>query len=63
VAELWGMLIADGWCHSRRYIWLSSLCRLWVLIVNIIGVVIVISVYRIVGVATNLYIYVLVPSL
>jgi hypothetical protein len=57
------VLMADGWCYSRRYIWLSSLCRLWVLIINITGVVIVIGVYKMVGITTNLCIYVLVPSL
>jgi hypothetical protein len=44
-------------------VWFLSLYKLWVLIISIIGVVIVIGVYRIVGVATNLYIHILVPSL
>jgi hypothetical protein len=43
--------------------WLLLLYRLWVLIINIIGIVIVISAYRIVSVAANFYIYVLVPLL
>ena len=57
------MLVADGWCYDRRYVWLSSLCRLWVLIVSIVGVVIVIGVYGMVGVAADLCMHVLVPSL
>jgi hypothetical protein len=44
-------------------VWLSSLCRLWVLIVNIVGVVIIIGVHGIVSIAADFYIYVLVPSL
>ena len=63
MAELWGVLVADGWCHGRRYVWLSSLYRVWVLIVSIAGVVIVISIHGIVGVAADLCMYVLVPSL
>jgi hypothetical protein len=43
--------------------WLLLLYRLWVFIISIAGVVIVISVYGIVGVAANLYIHVLVPLL
>ena len=63
MAELWGVLVADGWCHGRRYVWLSSLCRLWVLIVNIAGVMIVIGVHGMVSVAADFCIHVLVPSL
>jgi hypothetical protein len=39
--ELWGMLAADGWSCGRRCAWLSSLCRSWVFIASIAGVVIV----------------------
>jgi hypothetical protein len=57
------VLVADGWCYGRCYEWLSPLCRAWVLVVSIAGVMIVISIYGIVGVAADLCIYVLVPSL
>jgi hypothetical protein len=63
MAKLWSVLIADGWCYSRRYIWLSSLYIVWVLIISIAGVVIIISIHGIVNVAINLYIYIIVPLL
>jgi hypothetical protein len=63
VAELWSVLIADGWCYNRRYKWLSPLYRAWVLVISIAGVVIIISIHRIVGVAADLCISVLVPLL
>jgi hypothetical protein len=43
--ELWGMLAADGWSRVGRCAWLSSLCRSWVFIASIAGVVIVIGVH------------------
>jgi hypothetical protein len=58
------VLVADGWCHGRRYAWLLSLCRLWVLIASIAGIIIGIGVYRIVAVAAaDLFMRVLVPPL
>ena len=57
------MFVGGGWSRSRRWAWLSSLCRLWVLVACIVGVVIVIGVRGMVGVANNLYMRALVPSL
>jgi hypothetical protein len=61
--ELWGMFARGGWSRGRRWAWLSSLCRSWVLVACIIGVVIIIGVRGIVGVADDLCIRALVPSL
>lgn len=55
--------MADGWRYGRRYTWLSSLCRSWVLVVSIAGIMVVTGVRGIIGFATNLYIYLLVHSL
>ena len=62
-AELWGMLVANGWCHGKRCAWLSSLYKSWVLVTCIASVVIVIGVHGMVSVTINLYIHVLMPSL
>lgn len=61
--ELWGVPVAGGWSRGKRYASLSSLCRSWVLIASIAGVVIVIGVHGMVGFAVDLCIRVLVPSL
>jgi len=61
--ELWGMSTGGGWSRGRRWAWLSSLCRSWVLVTCIVGVVIVIGVRGMVGVAADLCMRVLVPSL
>jgi hypothetical protein len=37
--ELWRVPAAGGWSRGRRCAWLSSLCRSWVLITSIAGVV------------------------
>jgi hypothetical protein len=54
------MPAADGSSRGRRCAWLSSLCRSWVLILSIAGVVTVIGVYGM-GFATGLSMQVLVP--
>jgi hypothetical protein len=58
--ELWGVPAVGGWSRGRRC---ASLCRSWVLIASIAGVVIVIGVYGMVGFAVDLGMRVLVPSL
>jgi hypothetical protein len=50
------VLMADGWCHGRRYAWLLSLCRLWVLIASIAGIIVAVA-------AADLFMRVLVPPL
>jgi len=60
-AELWGVSAAGGWSRGRRCAWLSSLCRSWVLIPSIAGIVIVIGVHGMVGFAADLSMHVLVP--
>jgi hypothetical protein len=61
--ELWGVPSAGGWSRGRRCASLSSLWRPWVLIASIAGVVIVIGVRGMVGVAADVCMRVLVPSL
>jgi hypothetical protein len=61
--ELWGMSAGGSQSRGRRWAWLSSLCRSWVLVACIVGVVIVIGVRGMVGVADDLYMRALVPSL
>ncbi len=51
--ELWRVPAAGGWSRGRRCAWLSSLCRSWVLITSIAGVVIVIGVHGMVGFAIS----------
>jgi hypothetical protein len=62
-AEFWGMPAAGGWSCGRRYVCLSSLCKSWVLIANILGAMVIIGVHGKVSIAINLYIRILVPSL
>jgi hypothetical protein len=62
-AELCGVPVADGFRRGRRCARLLSLCRSWILIVIMAGVVIVIGVYVMVDFATDLRMDVLVPSL
>lgn len=62
LSELLGVLLGGGRSHGRRWAWLSSLYRSWVLVACITGVLSIIAVRDIVGIAINLCIYVLMPA-
>ena len=56
-------LVAKNWSRGRHRLWLLLLCRLYVLVVYIIGVVIVDGIYRMVDVVADLFLCIIVPQL
>lgn len=61
--ELWDISAGGDWSRGRHWVWLSLLCRSWVLVTCIVGIVIIIGIRGMVGIATDFCICVLVPSL